>query len=101
MTQWSFDISTAPKGKTVTTTRLVTDKSSASGKSVRDFEEFVPDHIWIATKCGKVSRTYWIPEHGKNPGRWSGLATGEQPIAWMPFVVPAHPNASEDGRAAA
>lgn len=82
---WNFDISTAPKGKMVATERQLKDDK------VSVVEHFVPDPVWLATKCGKVLRSYWLPEAGKNPARWSGLATGEQPVAWQPFVVPAHP----------
>ena len=85
---WSFDISTAPRGKTVTTTRLVNDKNSASGKSVKDFEEFREEPVILATKCGKVVRSYWMQKEG----RWAGFATGEQPLAWMPW--PEHPHHS-------
>jgi len=86
---WNFDITAAPRGKTVTHERRV-------GDSTHEIRDFVPDFIWIASKCGKVIRSYWIPEAGKNPGRWSGLATGEQPIAWQPYAVPVHPNAVSD-----
>ena len=89
MTQWSFDISAAPRGRIVNSTRTFGTKTS-------NHSEFVPDILWLATKFGKVSRSYWIPEAGKNPGRWSGLATGEQPVAWQPFVVPTHPNSVSD-----
>lgn len=81
---WNFDINTAPRGKKITSTRHV-------GKNTHEITDFVPDVIWAATKCGKVIRTYWIPENGKTPGRWSGLATGESPLAWQPFVTPEFP----------
>lgn len=86
---WSFDITTAPRGRTVTHERRV-------GDNIHEIRDFVPDFVWLASKCGKVVLSYWIPEAGKNPGRWSGLATGEQPVAWQPYVVPAHPNAVSD-----
>ncbi len=52
--------------------------------------------IWLATKCGKVIKSYWIEKFG--PGRWAGLGTKEQPIAWQAFVVPAHPSQAETSR---
>jgi hypothetical protein len=81
---WNHDISTAPRGNTVKSKRTVGDR-------VQDVSDFVPDVLWLATKCGKVVRSYLIPESGKAPARWSGLANGELPIAWQPYVVPAHP----------
>jgi len=80
MTTFSPHISSAPRGKTETTTRKV-------GKNINEVTEFVPDVLLLATKCGKVIGSYWIPENGKNPGRWSGLATGEEPVAWAPWPV--------------
>jgi hypothetical protein len=85
MNIWNSDLSTAPRGKTVTHERRVGDK-------IHEIRDFVPDFVWLATKCGKVLRSYWIPENGKNPGRWAGLATGEQPLAWQPYNVPEHPD---------
>ena len=84
MTKWSHDISAAPRGKMVHSTRTVGDR-------VHEISDFVPDHIWAASKCGKVIKSYWIPPVGKAAGRWSGFATGEAPIAWQRFVVPEHP----------
>ncbi|MDQ0320014.1 hypothetical protein QO002_002152 [Pararhizobium capsulatum DSM 1112] len=49
--------------------------------------------VWLATKCGKVIKSAWIDGKGL-PGRWAGLATKELPIAWQPYVVPAHPSAT-------
>lgn len=80
MTQWSHDLTTAPRGKMEMATRKV-------GKNVHEVTDFVPDVLLLATKCGKVIRSYWIPESGKSPGRWSGLATGEEPVAWAPWPV--------------
>lgn len=49
--------------------------------------------VWLASKCGKVIKSAWIDGKGA-PGRWAGLATKEQPVAWQPFVMPAHPGAT-------
>jgi hypothetical protein len=82
---WDFDITAAPCGKTVHSERKVGDR-------IHQISDFVPDYIWAATGCGKVIKSYWIPPVGKNAGRWSGFANGEQPIAWQHFVVPEHPS---------
>lgn len=58
---WSFDMSTAP----------------------RDCR------IWLATKCDRVSVTYW----DKKREQWSGIADREVPLAWQAYVIPAHPGA--------
>ncbi|NTB01608.1 hypothetical protein [Agrobacterium tumefaciens] len=81
---WNHDLSQAPRGKMVHSTRTVGDR-------VHEISDFVADHIWAASKCGKVIKSYWIPPVGKAAGRWSGFATGEAPIAWQRFVVPEHP----------
>jgi hypothetical protein len=44
--------------------------------------------LWLATKCGKVSLTYW----DKKREAWSGMKAGEQPLAWQPYIVPEHPD---------
>jgi hypothetical protein len=47
--------------------------------------------IWAASACGKVIKSHW--DHKRE--QWSGFATsGAAPVAWQPFVVPAHPNAA-------
>lgn len=96
---WSHDISKAPRGKMIPQEqqRRVSDGST---KFVI-VEQFVPDFIWAATKCGKVLKSYWLPVESKyRPvGRWSGLAAGEEPVAWQPFVVPAHPALAVEGEA--
>lgn len=57
--------------------------------------EFEPENVWVATKCAKVLKSYWIPATDKNDGRWAGLGTTEQPVAWQPFIVPDHPSQSD------
>ena len=84
-TSWNFDIEEAPRGKSVKTERQIKD-------GVRVIETFEPDIVWMASSCGKVIRSYWIPESKTCRGRWAGFsAAGEQPIAWQPYVVPSHP----------
>lgn len=56
--------------------------------------------LWLATKCGKVIKTHWHDKFGS--GRWVGLATREQSVAWQEFVTPSHPfNQSDVGAVAA
>jgi hypothetical protein len=81
---WHFDIGSAPRGKTVTASKQV-------GKNTVEISEFSPDPVWLATKCGKVLHSRWIPASGSQPARWSGLATGEQPLAWQAYVIPEFP----------
>ena len=87
MTEWNENISEAPVGKEVTVTRLVPDKNSASGRSVKDLQEYQRDDVILASKCGKVIKSYWLPDEK----RWAGFNAGEQPVAWMAW--PKHPNA--------
>lgn len=86
--KWNHDVASAPRGTTFKRNRIIKDK-------IQEIEEFIPDHVWIATKCQKVLKSYFIPQAGKTPSRWSGLATGEEPVAWQAFVVPVHPYASK------
>jgi len=86
---WSFDISSAPRGHNITVMRTARSKDGVTRVPVKEFE---PDHVWLATICGKVIKSYWIPETDKNEGRWAGFATKEQPKAWQPFIVPVHPD---------
>jgi hypothetical protein len=82
---WNFDISSAPRGKTVTI--IEADKD---GK-IRERQEFRHDHVILASKCGRVMRSYWIPDES----RWCMFKKGEEPVAWMhwpdhPGVKPVH-----------
>lgn len=85
---WNHDIDAAPKGTFFKRNRIVKDK-------VQEVEEFIPNYVWVATKCDKVLKSYFVPPVGKVVGRWSGLATGEQPVAWQTFIVPEHPHLSK------
>jgi len=77
---WNFDISEAPRGQTVMQPRKVGDKETT-------VSVFVPDRVILATKCGKVTPSEYLPKEG----RWVMLAAGEAPLAWQPW--PAHPTA--------
>ena len=83
---WNRNIDAAPRGKTVTITE--TDKD---GK-LKDREEFRHESVWLWTSCGKKMQSRWLPPSRFTPkGRWEGLATTEQPVAWHPFFTPADP----------
>ncbi|WP_174804378.1 hypothetical protein [Martelella limonii] len=84
MTGWNFDISAAPQGH-----HSVSTYKTNTGET-RERRDFVPEKVWIATKCEKV-----FPSYRLENGRWGGLATGEEPIAWMPYDVPVHPDLVE------
>lgn len=49
--------------------------------------------IWAACANGEVLRTHWLPPTGKlRPvGRWTGLGSTQQPIAFMIYRKPTHP----------
>lgn len=76
---WNFDLLAAPRGRWVTVTR---SKPKVGTVGVEVYE---PDKVILATKCGKVTASYFIPKEN----RWCMLAAGEQPVAWMPW--PKHP----------
>lgn len=74
MNNWNFDLTQAPRDKPV----------------------------WLATKCKKVLRSYYVRKTVCDPERWAGLGTKEAPIAWQPYIVPEHPfAAATQGEAAA
>ncbi|HKY87626.1 MAG TPA: hypothetical protein VJL90_12760 [Pseudorhodoplanes sp.] len=74
MMSWNFDISKAPRGKYVVQHRKF-------GKGEGDIRVFVPDRVILATKCGKVTLSKYIPDEK----RWEMLAKGEEPVAWFPW----------------
>lgn len=94
---WNLDISFAPRGKTVLVNRLVPDKNSASGRSLKAIEEFKSEYILAVHPDGMVVQSYWIPPRYTQTGnllegnRWSGFNVGKEPIAWAPWPVFSHP----------
>jgi len=86
---WNFDISTAPRGRTVKTERQ-------TPKGIRTVESFEPDILILASACGKVLRSYWVPANDHHDGYWAGFAQkdGTPPVAWMHW--PAHPSSVSD-----
>jgi hypothetical protein len=89
MTDWNFDTRKAPRGKYVVKT--VTPAKGAK----YDTSTFVPDKVILATKCGKVTVSHYIP----GEKRWMMLGKGEEPVAWQPY--PEHPHSLPAAPAAA
>lgn len=85
MSGWNFDIGSAPRGKFVV-------KHRTAGKADFDTRQFAPDRIILATKCGKVTNSHYLPDEK----RWLMLHDGEQPVAWMHrrpgLALPDHPH---------
>lgn len=75
---WNFNIEEAPRGSTVERT-VTTEKGKVP------YESFEHDHVILASKCGKVTRSYWIPDES----RWAMFSKHEAPVAWM--LWPSHP----------
>lgn len=82
MSDWNFDIDLAPRGQM--TTKLHATKTGTSAVEV-----FQPERVILATKCGKVTPSQYLPKED----RWEALAKGESPVAWQ--VWPVHPNGGE------
>ena len=80
MTNWNFDMSAAPKGKTVSSAQRIGDKDV-------EVERFVSDLIIAAGSEGVVTVSKWIPKEE----RWNMFSKSAPPVAWMPW--PSHPEA--------
>ena len=80
MDDWNFDISAAPKGKTLVVNRTI-------GKKKVDVS--VHEHVLIiaAGSDDVVTLSRWLPSEG----RWNMFTKAVPPIAWKPW--PAHPRA--------
>ena len=80
---WSTDISAAPRGKRVKTSKVINGKTHTSVVIERE-------PVWLATKCGKVILSYWLWTRevgGKmTKARWIMLSENKQPLAWYPFT---------------
>lgn len=69
---WNTNIAAAPRGRYVL-------RAAAKGKGhVKTFE---PAPIILATKCGTVTVSHYLPD----AKRWEMMSAGEEPIAWAPF----------------
>lgn len=78
MNGWNTDIKAAPHGR-------YEIKQRREGVDTR---VFVAERVILATKCGKVTLSHYIPQEK----RWLMLGKNEQPDAWMPW--PEHPNSA-------
>jgi hypothetical protein len=96
MSDWNFNISEAPRGKTVLVEQF---RKTADGVKLANVETFIPDFIWAASNCGKVIKSYWVPANNHHNGYFAGFPSepkyGSDPIAWQPFVIPSHPTPTE------
>jgi hypothetical protein len=74
---WNHNIKAAPHSKSQR--RVI-----STTKGERAYNEIQHEYLILETKCGKVLKSYWIPDEE----RWAGLATGEEPIAWQEWPKP-------------
>lgn len=81
---WNFDMTSAPRGRHVTQTRIIKGEP-------QQYDVFIMERVLLAHPTdGKVYATYWIEPNKFTPnGRWSGWCEGVEPLAWMPY--PIHP----------
>ncbi|WP_320196250.1 hypothetical protein RMR10_004515 [Agrobacterium rosae] len=84
MTQWSHDISAAPLFEDFVNTRMVKNSKTGERRAL-PFNDTRRVDLILASKCGKVIKTYWIPDES----RFAGFQPGEEIIGWMPW--PKHP----------
>lgn len=84
MSDWNFDITNIPRGRTEMQTRIVKGKP-------QEYEVFIPERVLIAhPRDGRVYATIWIEPNKFCPkGRWSGWTEGTEPVAWQHY--PDHP----------
>jgi hypothetical protein len=89
---WNFSIDTIPRGRIEKRTRTVKGRNGDPDKTT-EISVFIEEPIWAATRNNEVVKAHFLPPDGKHrpEGRWVPLATGEQPIAWMPYIKPEHP----------
>lgn len=79
---WDYDISKAPRGKYIEQARTINGKEQLA-------KVFKPERVILATKCGKVTISRYIPEEK----RWEMLGKNEEPEAWKEW--PKHPRHGE------
>lgn len=86
MTDWNYDLSAAPRGE------YIEETLPGRSGSVRRITKYVAPRVILASKCGKVITSRWLPpeESEKRPkGRWEFFSADEEPLAWQPY--PVHP----------
>lgn len=69
---WSSDISKAPHGRYDVVARNI------RGGGTADHRVFRPAYVWLASRCGKVTMSSYLPDQK----RWEMFSRGEQPVAW-------------------
>jgi len=74
MSNWSTDMSAAPKGRAVERTVKI------NGKMVK-CNVVEPVYIWVAGRRGHVTRSHWIAEWG----RWEMFLPDSPPLAWRRY----------------
>lgn len=97
MTGWNFDMSSAPKSYFDTETRIIRGKP-------QDVQIPIDVPLVLATKCGRVLKSRWLPAKPKDKngytdrpeGRWEFLGTKEQPIAWRPWFTHPYDEITDD-----
>lgn len=72
---WNSDISKAPHGYYDIQSRKV------KGDKTADHQVFRREYVWLASKCGIVTLSSYIPDQK----RWEFFSRNETPIAWHPF----------------
>lgn len=90
MTGWNYDISAAPRG------HYVKETLPSRNGSVRTLNRHHADRVILATKCGKVIASRWLPpdDRERRPvGRWEFMGAGEYPLAWQ--LWPTHPQETQ------
>ncbi|MEX0684026.1 MAG: hypothetical protein WD472_11320 [Dehalococcoidia bacterium] len=89
MGPWNFNIAEAPRGS-------YTVRHRKFGTGAGDTRAFEPAYVYLATRCGIVTRSHYLPEEK----RWEMLSRHSTPLAWQPYVagaVPEHPSHSGEG----
>lgn len=78
---WNYDTKEAPKIEVAYVEYMDTDGKAKRKRVVNT------TRILTASKCGKVFISYHYTDE-KDKDRWSGYATNERPVAWMPLPEP-------------
>lgn len=90
VTAWNFDISAAPLTEDFINTKMVKNPETGE-RCALPFKDTRRVDLILASKCGKVIKTYWIADEN----RFAGFQPGEEIVGWMPW--PEHPFTQRDG----
>lgn len=85
MSEWNFDIEQAPKG------HWSERKVAGRGGSERTIKTFHATRLIVASKCGVVTSTRWIP----GEERWEMFMKDSPPIAWQFWPDHPHPGSTD------